>query len=158
MLKRRPVLLRLPNPWGHQPVDPADSPFSVLLEQTLGHGLCLAGYQRNPPRPCLLGERAECVWGVRDRESFFCAWKFIKRYQDGTQLGDVARALGLSVERARHYLQLAATAVKSQKNLKELLFDEVESGTDANGELELELEEFNFDPGPDIPKGSGAGL
>lgn len=110
--------LRIPAPWGNQPDDPSDSPFAVLVAERYaaeGDRDCLAGYDRRPPVPCLLGERAQCAWGVRSSRSHWCLWYHLEHFVGPGGLGarpelalpQIAKLLGVSRERARKLDSLA---------------------------------------------------
>ena len=118
--------LKLPAPWGNQPDDPADIPLATFFAQSLGRYVCLAGYGREPPRECLLGRRAECVWGIRSREDRWCMWRYLERMQGQETLpSHLAPYLGVSKERARKLVDSAMEAleckVKTDSTLAELL-------------------------------------
>jgi len=94
--------LRLPLPWGHQPASPPDDPFSAMVSEALNRRDCLAGFLRKPPRPCLLGQRGECAWGVIDNRACYCMWEWIRQNPDGPDTQPkMAAALGQSRERIK---------------------------------------------------------
>lgn len=99
----RRKLLRIPVPWGHQPHTPPDDPFSALLTEALDRkNDCFAGFRREPPRPCLLGQRGECAWGVQDRVACYCMWEWIRLHPEGPDTQPLmAAALGQSRERIK---------------------------------------------------------
>jgi hypothetical protein len=103
-------VLKIPIPWGHQPHTPPDDPFSAMVAERLGEGKperddCLADFSfrpRHPTRPCLLGQRSECAWGVQDRRANFCMWLWIDQNPDGPETQPkMAAALGQSRERIK---------------------------------------------------------
>jgi hypothetical protein len=99
-----PGRIVIPIPWGNQPDDPADDPLAELIALELGRYTCLPpGFNRNPETPCVLGQRAECIWGVRDRAANFCMWVWIKQRPGGATSEELELALGFSGERVRFW-------------------------------------------------------
>lgn len=116
--------LKLPLPWGNQPDAPCDDPISWIVSDYLERDDCLAGYRRNPPIPCILGESAECAWGIRSPADFFCMWKRIARCSgEGLGSSELADILGVSKERARKLVAASQESAKCQLEKSELAED-----------------------------------
>ena len=114
--------LKLPLPWGNQPDEPCDDPISWIISDYLGREDCIAGYKRNPPVPCIVGENAECAWGVRSPADFYCMWKCLRRIKaEGADSADLAPILGVSMERARKLVASSLESAKCQVEKSELV-------------------------------------
>ncbi len=127
MSRRR--TLRIPIPWGHQPHTPPDDPFSVMIAEALAVGKdgrkdCLADFAwppRHPTRPCLLGQRSECAWGVQDRAARWCMWRWIELNPDGPDTQPkMAAALGQSRERIKSVCDESLARARSMAALLSL--------------------------------------
>ena len=116
--------LKLPLPWGNQPDEPCDDPIAFIYSDYLDRRDCLAGYKRNPPVPCIVGERAECAWGIRSPADFYCLWRYLARCKaESIESSELASMLGVSKERIRKVLETAQEHARCNLELSDIAED-----------------------------------